>query len=616
MQQFVVNYISIKLHCLTLILLGIFLFSTNAAGSDISVSAKISSEKFTTQQPAQLKVLVEGTQRAEVEPPEVDGLIFHERGKSSQFRLINGALSSSITFSYLLQGLTPGSYVIPGFTVSIKDETLKTNTINCEVLDPQANQPQGTSTNPDVSSPEQSNQKELAFIEFEIDRTEAFVGETIPTKVTAFFDRRARVNLNSLPQLSGSGVLADPFSNTPEQREVVIDGAPYISATWHTFLTPIKEGSHSLSIALDATMLVPSRRRSMGTNMLEDDIFSNIFAQYENRPVRIISPPIPLSSHPLPEKGKPDGFSGAIGTFSLESSAEPRKITQGDPITLSMSIRGSGNFTSVNPPTLLSEDGLKVYSPQITFTPENNPHTGTKRFDQALVVTDPSITQIPKVVFSYFDPKKRAYQTIMSEPIPIEQELVQAPPPAPMSPPTQTANNILASASTDRMPAEGFQPISRAPLKLIPGKTVSEIVPSFRQPLFLTTLGGLATLFLLITALRVRTWYLDKNPSRIRQAQIKREKQQVIEYFATIGHRTSRDYFSTTKHKLQNLLGFIWDCHPQSITTADVVKKLGEDSAIAKLFIETDRRLYTNDHDNAPPYPELTDNIISAVKTL
>jgi len=43
---------------------------------------------------------------------------------------------------------------------------------------------------------------------------------------------------------------------------------------------------------------------------------------------------------PLPKAGKPDNFSGAVGSFSLSAEAAPKECMVGDPITLMMVIRG------------------------------------------------------------------------------------------------------------------------------------------------------------------------------------------------------------------------------------------------------------------------------------
>ena len=85
-----------------------------------TVSAVLTPKTFSTQQPARLAITIEGRQDAQITMPEVKGLIFHRRGQSSQFQMINGTSSSSVTYTYLVQGTEPGDYTIPPITISTK----------------------------------------------------------------------------------------------------------------------------------------------------------------------------------------------------------------------------------------------------------------------------------------------------------------------------------------------------------------------------------------------------------------------------------------------------------------------------------------------------------------
>ncbi|MBT8363036.1 MAG: BatD family protein, partial [Deltaproteobacteria bacterium] len=96
-------------------------FSPHASAQEIS--ARLSPLKFTTEQPATLTITISGQQSAELMIPEVDGLIFHRRGQSSQFQMVNGAVSSSITYTYLVQALKPGDYTIPAIAAKLKKGT-------------------------------------------------------------------------------------------------------------------------------------------------------------------------------------------------------------------------------------------------------------------------------------------------------------------------------------------------------------------------------------------------------------------------------------------------------------------------------------------------------------
>ena len=85
-----------------------------------------------------------------------------------------------------------------------------------------------------------------------------------------------------------------------------------------------------------------------------DAFFSNPFAQFgERRDVQITSDPVALEVKPLPPNAPPS-FSGAIGIFTMATDAKPKSVQVGDPITVTTTISGRGNFDRVvfDPPWL------------------------------------------------------------------------------------------------------------------------------------------------------------------------------------------------------------------------------------------------------------------------
>jgi hypothetical protein len=81
-------------------------------------------------------------------------------------------------------------------------------------------------------------------------------------------------------------------------------------------------------------------------------------------------------------------------------------------------LQGSGNLSDAQPPTLVATQGFKTYDPQVANTPAG----ALRVFEQVLIPDDASVTSIPSVSFSYFDPEARAYRTIETAPIAISVE--------------------------------------------------------------------------------------------------------------------------------------------------------------------------------------------------
>ena len=75
-----------------------------------------------------------------------------------------------------------------------------------------------------------------------------------------------------------------------------------------------------------------------------------IFARDVPRRLVVKAPPI---------QGRPESFAGAVGRgFSLEAAADRSVVQLGDPITLTLTVRGDGNLASIGLPRLDADGGL------------------------------------------------------------------------------------------------------------------------------------------------------------------------------------------------------------------------------------------------------------------
>jgi hypothetical protein len=121
--------------------------------------------------------------------------------------------------------------------------------------------------------------------------------------------------------------------------------------------------------------------------------------------MNVLSPPL---------EGRPDTFKGAVGNFSFEADVSPRELKVGDPLTVRIKISGKGNFDTVTCPQLESSEGFKVYQPQI------KQQDAEKTFEQIVIPESEHITQIPKIIFSFFDSETEEYKTITQGPFAVK----------------------------------------------------------------------------------------------------------------------------------------------------------------------------------------------------
>ncbi len=123
----------------------------------------------------------------------------------------------------------------------------------------------------------------------------------------------------------------------------------------------------------------------------------------------------------LPEAGRPPNFVNAIGTgFSIDVAASRSVVQVGDPIELTVVVRGDGDLDGLSLPPL---DGMGGLSPEYFSVPDTPPFgvvdeaANAKTFDVTVRVRSAEAREIPPVALSYFDPVAGAYATVRSRPV-------------------------------------------------------------------------------------------------------------------------------------------------------------------------------------------------------
>ncbi len=566
----------------------------------VEVSASLNTSSFPLDRAALLNIQVTGAKSFEPQLPEVDGLRFYHRGQSTQVEIINGAYSASVTSTYLVQASRKGKFTIPAIRIKTGTGSTKTEPISFEVTASNSSQvPQtGRSGASSTVRLRSGNSDEVAFLRVKPAREKSYSGEVVPVQIKVYFRDGIKANLNSLPLLIGEGFVLQQLEREPVQSRELVNNTQYTVLTWNSSLSGIKEGTHKLSIELNATLLLREQRRisRRGNSMFNDpffgdSFFDNFFGSYREKEVKIASPELNLSVLPLPEVGKPENFSGAIGDFRLEVAANPVELQPGDPITLTMTVSGQGNFDRVQAPKLSREQGWKSYTPSSEFLKDGDPGHGKKVFEQALVAKDPTISEIPAVEFSYFDSKTVSYKTLTSNPIPLKiKGMVEKKDPEP------ARKNIERKKEEKTVVTKQVAkpPISTlAPLQLAPGSINQTIEPLYGKKWFqllvlaiLLVLSG-ATIYKIRGARMANNPLLQRNQAR-KQLLTLRWK----EIENTLAANDTRKFLAACRSAIQEQLGLAWETEAAAITLADLEKRLPAESVLVKIFRAAEESAY------------------------
>ena len=397
-------------------------------------------------------VTLEGEQPTEV--PKLPSLPLVQAiqylGPRQMTQIINGVSSFQVVFQFQLQTRGQGELTMPSLAVTTRGGAFQTPSVSCRVTPKEA-------------------KGERVSLKLVTPRDECYVGETLPYDLQLY----SSVNLNQIapPKMSFDGFVTGqevPPSNT----QTIRDGQAYIVLSYRQTATPTKEGLLSLGPATQEYVLEVNRGRR--PRSLIDDFFGG-GAELEKGIAE--APARQIRVKPLPVEGRPAGFSGAIGRFSVRTSVSRTNVAAGEAITVKWSVYGRGSFNSVQSPQLSLSDGLKTYPGTNGFTSEDALGlAGTKTFESMVILESPSIKALTFEPYSFFDPDTGRYSTVTPRPI-----AVSVRPESGTSAPTPTPPAVSV-APTSRFPDRREELMS---LSLRGGRRVPAELPWARQPLWL-----------------------------------------------------------------------------------------------------------------------------------
>ncbi len=560
------------------------------AKNSLNISATLSNDNFSLDETAVLTITVSGTRSAEITLPEVDHLLFQQSGTSVRTSVINGSSSSSITSTYILQPQQEGAYTIPPCTVEVDSETLTTEPLSFTVTTTRRPQDRSSAATGETEEDEADG---LAFLTVSGLKNKVYTGEVIPIEIKAYFRRGIRVEIPKLPESKGDAFVLSPPVDPPQQMVESHEGKEYSTISWKSAVAAVKDGRHDLRIQLDATLLIP--QRSSGTmgnrhplfsdNFFNDDFFDGFFNTITRQEVSLFSPEHSSVVRPLPTHNKPDHFSGAVGSFNFSTTADQTDIEVGDPITLTMTITGTGNFDRVSAPSFPDGHQWKTYTPTADFSEGPGEHQGKKVFEQAIVAQSSNATEIPSLSFSYFDPDREEYITRTTKPLPVtvsENENDQQ-----QTPQQLTVRNQQQTAAQD---SEALLPLH---MRLQVGTLRGNISPVFLQNRYIGTVIFCSVLLTGALIFVLRRRHRSRHSEAIRQHAISRniaEKQHALQQAVTNGD--IEEFLRGCRTIIQMRLALLWHKEASAITLLDLQHRLEPDSPLIHIFSTAEKFNY------------------------
>jgi len=366
--------------------------------ADVAVSLTLNRTEATLGDAIQMDIRVSGARQCDA-PPVVEGLDpfrVASGGSSSRVEIVNGRIRSGVDFVYYLTPSQLGTYEVGPARVQVEGRSFQSGTASLTI----------------VKAPSQSSSAEgPLFLAADLSVKKAYVEEQV--LYTLRLHLRTRVSNISL-QLPEQDHISFQQLGPPQEVQGTLNGQPcqVIEVTYA--LMALKEGDYQMAPAR-MEMMAYDTKRSSRRGSFDDPFFSDPFFR-SGRPVTVSSEPLRLNVLPLPEQGKPKGFSGLVGHFTIASELSPAKVRVGESATLTVQVSGRGNAHRIPDLSMPPLDSLKVYADQPVVAPGGDTKglAGTKIMKWAIVPELPGDYTIPPLAVSFFDPKAGEYRTIQS----------------------------------------------------------------------------------------------------------------------------------------------------------------------------------------------------------
>ncbi len=571
-----------------------------ARAATVQVSAALEPARIALDEAAQLAVTVQGNQSGEPSLPRVDGLEFTPVGQSSSFQSINGAVTAGVSYLYQVTASRAGTFTIPAIRVG----GASTRSIVLQVLKGAggAAQSQGRALPPpNVNWPADSTagtaKGEPAFLRVAAPKQELYVGELVPVQIRAYFRRGLGASLNGLPVLSSDAFTMSKLTGQPEQSQETVDDTPYTVLTWPASLSAVKAGDYALNLELPVLVRVQERaprgqRQTpfssfFGGSGFDDSFFDDFFGRVSEKPLTLKTDLAAMKVLPLPTAGRPTDFSGAVGKFEVRSEVTPTAATAGDPLTLKLTVSGSGNFDRVSSPGLPNSAAWKTYKPSARFEAEDSAGLqGNKVFEQAVVPQQPGRAEFPALAFSYFDPDTRQYVTHHTQPLIVEV--------AAASGRAVTAASLAAATPTPASTAPAPRGDEMFPNAVERGRFVSTLQPILLQPWFaVVTVAPLALLVGGVWFVKRRE-RLASDPNHAREsASASNLRESLLQMDKAMQSGQVAMFFIAARRALQERLAQHWHVPPSAVTVAELNTRLnGAGEEIRAVFRLAEQAAY------------------------
>lgn len=340
--------------------------------------------------------------------------------RQSSFQMVNGRTTqnSSITFTYVLIASKPGTFTIGTASIQSDGTTAKSRPLQVRVMNIGSGAAASSAQQGNAGAPSRRQQSQQPssnsispnelFMTATASRTNVYEQEAILLTYKLYTTVNLTDLTGKLPTLDGFQIQEIPLPRNKEFQLETYNGRNYHTVVWSQYvLFPQKTGKLVIpSITYEGVVVQANR------NIDPIDAFFNGTSGMVELKKKIATPTLTIQVSPLP--AAPEGFSHAVGDFTISSSLSADDVKANDALTLKIVVNGTGNMKLIRTPEVAFPKDFETYDAKVSdnLNLTRNGLTGSKTFEYLVVPRHAGKYTIPSVKFAYFDLASREYKTL------------------------------------------------------------------------------------------------------------------------------------------------------------------------------------------------------------
>ena len=381
----------------------ISLFSLAISAQEVALTAKVSKNKLGINQRLKIEFSINKQGGDNFSPPKFANFkVVGGPSQSVSQSWINGTVSFSQSYTYIIQPKIKGELVLGKASINIAGKTIESKPIKIIVVD-------AVAIPKDPNDPNYVAQQNIHLVA-EISKSRPYVGEGIYVEYRLYVSENISVydtSVTEAPQYNGfwnQNIKINDFPvkmgkyNGENYRYIVLQKA---------LLVPTKTGKLNIDpMKMNIVIGVPTGRADFFGNA----ITRNITKEFASAKKTILPKSLPI-------EGKPMDFTGAVGDFKFNVTLSKEVLKANESSQIKVMVSGKGNLKLFELPEITTPVELEKYQPERKEKVRVN-SSGISGSVLDLYTVVPQYKgkyKIPNISFSYFNPKEKKYHTILAE---------------------------------------------------------------------------------------------------------------------------------------------------------------------------------------------------------